>query len=367
MCKCVLRSGGGGDEELDVTSDYLFVGLLAALLGGLYAWGFGHLNRERWQFIGTIPMVKDRGGQWQGLNLTYYGLFNANACTLAVAMVYILLGASGLAPPLIHLIIAAILLCCVPAAKLVARWVEKKANTFSIGGAAFVGLVLTPWLMGAANLLQARRGAAPVPVLAVLAAVAIAYALGEGSGRLACISFGCCYGRPLAQLPAGLRRWLAPLSVVYRGTTKKIAYADRLHDCPVVAVQAITAVLYTLLGLGGILLYLRGRTAAAYLLAVCGTQIWRFASEFLRADYRGAGRISAYQIMSLTAVFYAGGVGLVFDDSGMPAHVSQGLRLLWNPGIILLCQILWIGIFLYMGRSQATGARISFHVRKDRI
>ena len=33
----------------------------------------------------------------------------------------------------------------------------------------------------------------------VLAALAIGYILGEGLGRLACLSFGCCYGKPLDQ------------------------------------------------------------------------------------------------------------------------------------------------------------------------
>lgn len=49
------------------------------------------------------------------------------------------------------------------------------------------------------------------------------------------------------------------------------------------------------------------------------------------------------------------------------ADIIEGLHLVWNPSIIPLCQILWIGIFLYMGRSQVTGSRITFHVRKDRI
>jgi hypothetical protein len=47
--------------------------------------------------------------------------------------------------------------------------------------------------------------------------------------------------------------------------------------------------------------------------------------------------------------------------------LSQGLRILWNPGIILTCQLLWIGIFLYQGRSSVTAARITFFVRSDRI
>ena len=350
-----------------MTSSLIFVLLLGLLHAGLYAWGFRHLSEERWQFIGTVPLFKEPGGDWRGLNLTYYGMFNAHACTLAVAMVYILLAASGLSLPAIHMAIGATLLFSVPAAKLVARWVEKKAHTFSIGGAAFVGLVSTPWLVLGLNRLLPSWGMAPVPILPVLAAIAIAYAFGEGCGRLACISFGCCYGRPLDSLPPVLGRLLAPFSVVYHGSTKKIAYADQLNDRPVVAVQAITAALYTFLGLIGVLLFLKGRVAAAYLLAVGGTQTWRFASEFLRADFRGGGRISAYQIMALMAFFYALGICLFLSGSFPEADVVQGLRRLWNPGIILSCQILWIGIFLYMGRSQVTGARISFHVRKDRI
>jgi len=144
-----------------MTPNLIFISILAALLGALYAWGFRNLGRERWQFIGTIPIFKDPGGHWQGLNLTYYGLFNANACTLSVMIVYILLAASGIALPAIHMVITATLLFCVPAAKLVTRWVEKKAHTFSIGGAAFVGLVLTPWLMIGLNRMLALCGAWP--------------------------------------------------------------------------------------------------------------------------------------------------------------------------------------------------------------
>jgi hypothetical protein len=58
---------------------------------------------------------------------------------------------------------------------------------------------------------------------------------------------------------------------------------------------------------------------------------------------------------------------LLPDLPSLRPDLSIGLRLFWSPGIILVCQLLWIGIFLFMGRSQVTGARISFHVRKDRI
>ncbi|MFH1477455.1 MAG: hypothetical protein ABIH24_08210 [Verrucomicrobiota bacterium] len=39
-------------------------------------------------------------------------------------------------------------------------------------------------------------GSAAAAMLYLLGAVAPAYALGKGIGRLACISFGYCYGRP---------------------------------------------------------------------------------------------------------------------------------------------------------------------------
>lgn len=344
-----------------------FVFVLALLLAGLYVWGFRYLAREQWQFIGAIPLQKEKGGTWRGLNLTYYGLFNACACTLAVTIAYILLAASGLSSWTISIIVTASLAPCVPAAKLMARWVEKKAHTFSIGGAAFVGFITAPWIMMLLNYLIVLFGMIPFPIMSPLAALTVAYALGEGSGRLACISFGCCYGKPIAELPPTWQRLLKPFSVIYRGHTKKIAYADSFCGRPVVAVQAITATLYTTAGIIGCLLYLQGLSHWAYILCVGVTQAWRFFSEFLRADFRGTGTISAYQFMALLILVHAGGVFITVPNSSLPADIIQGLRQLWNPGILFLCQTLWIGIFLYMGRSQVTGSRITFHVRKKHI
>jgi hypothetical protein len=227
--------------------------------------------------------------------------------------------------------------------------------------------MLTPWLLVLLNGVFRNWEMGGFPIMPPLAAIAIAYALGEGSGRLACISFGCCYGKPLADLSPRWRRWLAPVSVVYYGHTKKIAYADGLVAQKVVAVQAITAVLYTAAGTAGMLLFLQGSIHPAYLLCVGVTQVWRFLSEFLRADYRGSGRISAYQMMALFAAVYAVGISVWVPSAHMAVDIFQGLLLLWNPSIIILCQIQWIGIFFYMGRSQVTGSRISFLVHKDRI
>jgi hypothetical protein len=120
-------------------------------------------------------------------------------------------------------------------------------------------------------------------------------------------------------------------------------------------------------GVIGILIFLEGNSHIAYLLCACVTQIWRFLSEFLRADYRSGGDISAYQKMALFATGYAVWVSTAIPETTYAADIIEGLHLMWNPSIILLCQVIWIGIFLFMGRSQVTGSRISFHVRKDRI
>ncbi len=333
----------------------------------MYTWGFRHLNREQWQFIGTIPISKAKDGRWHGLNLTYYGLFNATACTLGMVMVYVLLASVSFPLATINWIMAVTLAPCIPAAKLVARWVEKKPHTFSIGGATFVGLIATPWLMVLLDAVFKWYGAETFPVLPPLAAIAIAYCFGEGSGRLACISFGCCYGRPIEDLPPRLKRLLSPLSTSYHGATKKIIYASNIGSNRVVAIQAITAVLYTVIGLTATLLFLQGHASTALLLSVSVTQLWRFLSEFLRADFRGGGRISAYQIMALISIAYIAAATLILPNAAVPADIVHGLHLLWHPAIILACQLLWIGIFLYMGRSQVTGAHICFHVRQDRI
>ena len=62
----------------------IFVISLAVLLGGLLFWSFRTLPHEGRQIIASVPMVKDQHGLWQGLNLTYYGLF------VALAVVYCL-------------------------------------------------------------------------------------------------------------------------------------------------------------------------------------------------------------------------------------------------------------------------------------
>lgn len=349
-----------------MTANSLFLAVLALTIGVVYWWGFTHLPGERWQVMASVPRLKT-GHHWQAVNLTWYGFFLASACTAGAAMLLVLLGALAIPRAGALLICLAMLGICLPGAKLVARLVEGKHHTLTIGGALFLGVLIAPLLLWSWNRFLPEAIALPAPAITVLACLAVTYAFGEGLGRLACISFGCCYGKPVASLPAWLRRIIEPVSFTFRGRTKKIAYAHDLEGVKVIPIQAITAIIYALTGLAGLWLLLNGSYGAAFLTALTTTQVWRVASEFLRADYRGKGSFSAYQTMAGIAVVIAPVMTLVCNASYPAPHILNGLAMLWNPFPLLFLQGLWGAVFLFTGRSSVTGASISLHVIQERI
>lgn len=340
-----------------------------ALLFVTLRWGIRRLPRERWQFLASLPLKKGDDDRWAGLNLTYYGALNATAYALSCAIVMVLMAASGVSFPSTAALVGAVLLICVPASRLVARIVERKRHTFSIGGASFLGIVLIPWLVLLTDRLW-PTGMGHAAPMTVLAAATIAYAFGEGVGRLACISFGCCYGKPLDACPQWLRQWFGNREVRFYGATKKIAYATGLEGVAVVPIQAITCALYCATGLVGAYLFLKGAHRSAFMLCLAVTQLWRFASEFLRDDYRGDGPISAYQVMSLAAVGYGIAISLFFGPAGDDVpnpRILSGLAALWSPAPILSLQLIWAATFFYTGRSEVTGSTLTFHVHQNRV
>lgn len=351
-------------------SNELFVLMLGVTLVMGLRWGFRNLPGEEWQFLAAVPRDKEEGGVWRGTNFTYYGLFNAVACVLAVAVVLMLLGAVGVPRRQIFLTAAGILLVSLPAARIVAGQVEGKAGTFTVGGAAFVGMLSAPAVVWAILEITGGGGRYVQECGPTLAALAVSYAFGEGVGRLACISFGCCYGKPVVEYPPLVRALCRGVHFTFTGKTKKIAYAHGLEGVEVFPVQGITSVLYTGTGLVGTYLFLCGHYREAFLGAVFVSQVWRFVSEFLRADYRGEGKISAYQYMSAALVVY----GLVLSAAlfePLPVHAApelmRGLKALWDPAVIVLLQCLWVTVFLYTGRSLVTEAVMSFHVRAEKV
>jgi hypothetical protein len=333
-----------------------------------FRWGFSSLPAEKWQILAALPSSKTSPHGWRGTNLTWYGLLTANAYLMAVAVFLVLMGAVGVSTRGALLLVVALLGCCVPASRLVARIVEKKAHTFTVGGAVFVGILVAPLFVALLNRTVGEAWSFHIPAMAACAAIAIAYSFGEGLGRLACISFGCCYGKPLSACSGWLRRLFGGHCFVFFGSTKKIAYAGGLEATEVIPIQAVTSVLYTLCGLLATGLFLASHFYAAFLITIITTQVWRSLSETLRADYRGEGNISAYQIMGIIAVIYSIATAVLFPTETVAApELALGLASIWSPPQILFLQGVWLAIFLYTGLSTVTGATLSFHVHHDRI
>jgi len=345
-------------------SDGLFLAVLA--LGCLLylGWGFRVLPKERWQILASVPLRMEPGGQWQGLNLTWYGLLSANAYWMAAALFWVLLRARGTQEMVILLFAALLLALCVPASSWMARLVEGKTATLTVGGAVFVGLLASPLAL----VLTQKILGVHIELLPLMAALGAAYALGEGLGRLACVSFGCCYGKPLEAAGPLTKKLFGRFHFAFAGATKKAAYAGNLEGRPLVPIQAITALIYLGVALAGSFLFLRQHYGAGFLLCVLGTQLWRVCSETLRCDWRGGGRLSAYQWMGLICIPFALLVSLVSPvPMEAPVRIAEGLGDLWQPAPLVALHCLWLGIFLFTGRSLVTGSTMQFHVHGDRI
>jgi hypothetical protein len=345
----------------------LFVAALGVILFSILYWAFRTLPGEKWQVLAAIPSHKSPAGHWHGTNITSYGLIVACSYLLAAMLTLVLLGAIAVSLSAASALLLIMLLLVLPASRLVALLVEKKAATFTVGGASFVGIVMAPWIAHLANSLGQTHGV-HVPIIASLAVFAIAYSFGEGLGRLGCVTFGCCYGKPLEHCHPLVQKIFRHRHFVFIGHTKKITYAGKMEGFKVVPIQAVTSVVYIVTGLLGTWLFLNAYYSPALVLTLGVTQLWRAFSETLRADYRGNGRISAYQIMALLSVIYT-----FFAVWWFPSELTRtpdlvkGLSALWQPGIILFLQLLWISTFVFYGRSLVTRAQMSFHVCEQHI
>ena len=106
------------------------------------------LPGEKWQILASIPLFKKSNDQWEGLNLTYYGFLLASAGTLAGCAFIFLMKSLGIATPVLASLFLTLFFLCGIAARGVAYLVEKKKNTFTVGGAAFTGILIMPILSG---------------------------------------------------------------------------------------------------------------------------------------------------------------------------------------------------------------------------
>ena len=90
-------------------------------------------------------------------------------------------------------------------------------------------------------------------------------------------------------------------------------------------------------------------------------------SESLRADYRGDSRISAYQVMAIVAMLYLTLMMTLLPGGGPLPNLAAGLAQVTSAGVIVALQVMWVGLFLFYGRSRVTDSVVSFHVVTERV
>ncbi|MCX8110042.1 MAG: hypothetical protein N3D15_02190 [Syntrophorhabdaceae bacterium] len=350
-------------------ADEIFIVLFFLSCLFVQVWAFKNLPHERWQILASLPRKKILDERWSGVNITFYGLFIAIAYTSAISLFFFLLGAIDLNLFVGLLISGSIGLICIPASRIIARIVEKKKHTFTVGGASFTGMIIAPWILLMLTSLNMPFLKIEKPlVVPILSALVIAYALGEGMGRLACISFGCCYGRPVKSCGPIIKRIFTRYAFVFTGKTKKAAYAHGYENERLVPIQALTSLIYVSSSMCGAYLFLKGHYYISFLGIIIMVQLWRVLSEFLRADYRGDAKFTVYQVMSLMGLAYVLMSVLILPEpiSNLP-DLKKGIIHIWDPFFLLSLNILWWTLFIIFGKSTVTASDINLYVAKENI
>ncbi len=52
----------------------------------------------------------------------------------------------------------------------------------------------------------------------------------------------------------------------------------------------------------------------------------------------------------------------LMPSDGAAPNLAAGLMQVTSVGVVVLLQVLWVGLFLFYGRSRVTGSVVSFHV-----
>lgn len=347
----------------------IFILILVLFFTFLLTWSFKNLPHDGWQIIASIPTERVDPRGWKGVVLTFYGLFIALSVVISALLFFTMMGSLGIGSLKTGIFSIFIIVSCLFFSKTLARAIEKKQNTLTVGGASFVAIIVVPLFVLLINFLFSDSSLdLSLPVIPTLAAMAIAYTVGEGVGRLACISFGCCYGPKLTECNPIIRRIFLRRHFLFSGETKKISYAGSSENVPVIPIQALTSTCYVSTGVVGLYLWLSDLQSLALLMCIVITQGWRFASEFLRADYRGQFRISVYQIMALVAIAYTlFFVWMVPADPDTRIDLASGLQSCLDPLVIFVVQFLAVAVFLFTGVSSVIGSTMTFFIHKDRV
>ncbi len=349
--------------------NYVFIASLGIFCGACIWWGARVLPKENWQFFASIPVRKQDDDIWEAVNITWYGLLVASANVFAALIFFVMLGGAGVPFAAGVLVLLTLLVICVPASSFVARIVENKSATLTVGGAVFVGSIIAPFALAALNHVTGGLMGFVVPIPQTLAACSVAFLFGEGLGRLACLSYGCCYGKAVEEYGGILRPVFEKTALVFYGSNKKIAYASGLEGRKIVPIQPLTMIACTVCGMATLLMYAEGHYLAAYMVASVFASFWRVFSEIFRADFRGTGKISAYQLMSGISAVYTVGVAFLLrnEEASIQSSLPQGALSLWSPGPMVVLLVIWFSMVLFAGISKTTFSRVKFSLRENRI
>lgn len=344
-------------------SSVFFIILWCLLLITIFSVLFRILPGEKWQFMAALPIRKKASGRFESKNITWYGFFTATSIVYAVILMFLFATSCDINAEQISVFCATILAIAIPSAKLIAAIVEKRKGTITIGGAAFAALLFAPPAAYAINMFNERTGASGI----LLSSMAIAYIAGEGFGRLACLSFGCCYGKKITECGYTAQKIFANLYFTFNGALKKSSYDGKSNGKKLIPIQGITAIFLSSAAVTSSILFFSNHMKASFLTAICCGFGWRFLSEFLRSDHRGSSQITHYQWMSILAVIYCIAVSFLigFDSSNYP-DLSKSLPVLSDVKFILVMQFLWLFAFLYTGVSTVTKSEIQFYLDKKR-
>ena len=153
------------------------LGLIALAALPILLWSFRNLPQERWQFAAILPSPNRQLAEhgWTGTNITFYGVISALAYAVATAMFIFLCGSVGQPLWATLTFIIVLLATCIPASKLIAKWVEGGNVNFTVGGAVFAGAVLLPVAVFMARSVAQALGTAHFNATALLASVGLAY------------------------------------------------------------------------------------------------------------------------------------------------------------------------------------------------
>ncbi|MCX7987914.1 MAG: prolipoprotein diacylglyceryl transferase [Thermodesulfovibrio sp.] len=329
--------------------------LLATL--SLLFFGLKNFHKDDFQFLATIPYRRSENGTYQGINLTFYGLITAISCLLSTFLFISLLKIINFPEIGTYLILTLILVVGIPSSKILATIIEGRKNTLTIGGAVFIsGLISLPitWLVLTYLDLSLDKFLLPI-----ITAISISYAFGEGIGRLACLSFGCCYGKPIDSF--SFLKNIDFLMVKFSCETKKAVYDGKYKEIPLLNTQALTSIVYIILAISSLLLYLFSYIKLALILSLSLTQLFRFFVEFLRDDFRGNRKVSVYQVFAIILFLYGITIASIFN---VKYDIEFTKPIYYKSHDWMILFVVFILTFLNSGISKVTESNIKFLLKE---